>query len=83
MSNTKVRLPFLADGMVSKWWNEYQDVVEVVGVDDAFVAKTSGGDVDAEPYLDSRNTKGYGTCRGFVMTDVLVKGLRRGSIATG
>ena len=48
MSNTKVRLPFLAYGMVSKWWNEYQDVVEVVVV-------------DVEPYLDSRNTKGYGT----------------------
>ena len=47
--------------MVSKWWHEYQGVVEVVIVDDAFVAKMSGGDVDVEPYLDSRNTKGYGT----------------------
>ena len=47
--------------MVSKWWHEYQDVVEVVVVDDASVAKMSGGDVDVEPYLDSRNTKGYGT----------------------
>ena len=47
--------------MVSKWWHEYQVVVEVVVVDDAFVAKMSGGDVDVEPYLDSRNTKGYGT----------------------
>ena len=56
MSNTKVRLPFLAYGMVSKWWNEYQDVVEVVIVDDASVAKVSGGDVDVEPYLNSRNT---------------------------
>ena len=47
--------------MVSKWWHEYQDVVEVVVVDDASVAKMSGGDVDVETYLDSRNTKGYGT----------------------
>ena len=53
MSNTKVRLPFFADGMVSKWWHEYQDVVEVVVVDDASVAKMSGGDVDVEAYLDS------------------------------
>ena len=47
--------------MVSKRWHEYQVVVEVVVVDDAFVAKMSGGDVDVEPYLNSRNTKGYGT----------------------
>ena len=47
--------------MVSKWWHEYQVVVEVVVVDDAFVAKMSGGDVDVEPYLDSRNKKEYGT----------------------
>ena len=47
--------------MVSKWWHEYEGVVEVVVVDDASVAKMSGGDVDVEPYLDSRNTKGYGT----------------------
>ena len=47
--------------MVSKWWTEYEDVVEVVVVDDAFVAKMSGGDVDVEPYLDSRNKKGYRT----------------------
>ena len=47
--------------MVSKWWHEYQDVVKVVIVDDVSVAKMSGGDVDVEPYLDSRNTKGYGT----------------------
>ena len=47
--------------MVSKWFVEYQDVVEVVVADDASVAKMSGGDVDVEPYLDSRNTKGYGT----------------------
>ena len=44
--------------MVSKWWHENQDVVEVVVVDDASVAKMSGGDVDVEPYLDSQNTKG-------------------------
>ena len=47
--------------MVSKWWTEYQDVVEVVIVNDATMAKMSGGDVDVEPYLDSQNTKGYGT----------------------
>ena len=47
--------------MVSKWWHEYQVVVEVVIVDDASVEKMSSGDVDVEPYLDSRNTKGYGT----------------------
>ena len=46
--------------MVSKWWHEYQVVVEVVVVDDASVAKMSGGDVDVEPYLDSRNTIGHG-----------------------
>ena len=59
--NTQTRLPFLADGMVSKWWTEYQDVVEVVVVDDASVAKMSGGDVDVELYQDSQNTKGHGT----------------------
>ena len=47
--------------MVSKWWHEYQVVVEVVVVDDASVANMSSGDVDVQPYLDSRNTKGYGT----------------------
>ena len=47
--------------MVSKWWHEYQVTVEVIVVDDASGAKMSGGDVDVEPYLDSRNTKGYGT----------------------
>ena len=51
----------VGSGMVSKWWHEYQVVVEVVGVLDTSVAKMSGGDVDVEPYLDSRNTKGYGT----------------------
>ena len=56
MSNTKMRLPLLAYSMVSKWWHEYQDVVEVVVVDDASMAKMSGGDVDVEPYLNSRNT---------------------------
>ena len=34
---------------------------EVVVVDDASVAKMSGGDVDVEPYLNSRNTIGHGT----------------------
>ena len=47
--------------MVSKWWHEYQVVIEVVVVDDASVAKMIGGVVDVELYLDSRNTKGYGT----------------------
>ena len=47
--------------MVSKWWHEYQDVIEVVVVDNASVAKRSGGDVVVEPYLDSRNTKGHRT----------------------
>ena len=61
MSNTRMRLPSLVDGMVSKWWHEYQDVVKVVVVDDASVAKMSGGDVDVEPYLNSRNTIGHGT----------------------
>ena len=46
--------------MVSKWWHEYQVIVEVVVVDDASVAKMSGGVVDAKPYLNIRNTKGYG-----------------------
>jgi len=61
MSNTKMRLPLLAYSMVSKWWHEYQDVVEVVVFDDASVAKMSGGDVDVESYLNSRNTIGHGT----------------------
>ena len=47
--------------MVSKLWHEYQDVVEVVVVDDASVAKMSVGDVDVEPYLNSQNTIGHGT----------------------
>ena len=47
--------------MVSKWWHKYLVIVEVVVVDDASVAKMSGGGVDLEPYLNSRNTKGYGT----------------------
>ena len=47
--------------MVSKWLHEYQDVVKVVVVNDTSMAKMSGGDVDVEPYLDSQNTKGYGT----------------------
>ena len=33
----------------------------VVVVEDEFVAKMSGGDVDVEPYLNSRNTIGHGT----------------------
>ena len=33
----------------------------MTGVDNASVAKMTGGGVDAEPYLDSRNTKGYET----------------------
>ena len=54
--------------MVSKWWHEYQVIVEVVVVDDASVAKMSGGDVDVEPYLDSRNTKGYGAATQILKT---------------
>ena len=46
---------------MSKWWHEYKVVVKVVVVDDASVAKMSGGDVDVEPYLNSRNTIGHGT----------------------
>ena len=61
VSRYQDEVTFLAYGMVSKWWHEYQDVVEVVVVVDASVAKMSSGDVDVEPYLDSRNTKGYGT----------------------
>ena len=60
--DTKMSLPFLAYGIVSKGWHEYQeDVVEMVIVDDASVAKMSGGDVHVEPYLNSRNTIGHGT----------------------
>ena len=33
----------------------------MTSVDNASVAKMSGSDVDVEPYLDSLNTKGYGT----------------------
>ena len=54
--------------MVLKWWHEYQVVVEVVIFDGASVAKMSGGDVDVEPYLDSRNTKGYGTATQILET---------------
>ena len=54
-------LPLLAYGMVSKWLHGYQDVVEVVVVDDASMAKMGGGDLDVEPYLNSRNTIGHGT----------------------
>ena len=34
------------------------------------MAKMSGGDVDVEPYLDSRNTKGYGTALKFSNLEV-------------
>ena len=33
----------------------------MVVVDDTSVAKMIGGDVDVEPYLNSRNTIGHGT----------------------
>ena len=56
--------------MVSKWWHEYQVVIEVVVVDDASVAKMIGGVVDVELYLDSRNTKGYGTALKFSNLEV-------------
>ena len=65
--------------MVSKWRHEYQVVVEVVVVDDASVAKMSGGDVDVEPYLDSRNIKGYGTALKFSNLEVATcVGVRNG-----
>ena len=35
---------------------------------DTSVAKMSGGDVDVEPYLDSRHTKGYGTATQILKT---------------
>ena len=54
-------LPLLAYGMVSKCWHEYQDIVEVVIVHDASVAKMSDGDVDVELYLNSQNTIGHRT----------------------
>lgn len=41
---------------------------EVVVVDDASVAKMSGGDVDVEPYLNSRNTIGHGTATQILKT---------------
>ena len=37
------------------------EVTEKVVVDDVSMAKMSGGDVDVEPYLNSRNTIGHGT----------------------
>ena len=40
----------------------------MTGVDDASVAKMSGGDVVDEPYLGSRNTKGYGTATQILKT---------------
>ena len=41
-------------------WDD-KDVVEVTVLDDdESLAKMSGGDVDVEPYLYSRNTIGYG-----------------------
>ena len=33
--------------------------------------KMSDGDVDVEPYLDSRNTKGYGTALKFSNLEVV------------
>ena len=51
---TKMSLPLLAYGMVSKWWHKYQDdIADMVIVDDVFEVKMSGGDVDVEPYLNS------------------------------
>ena len=46
------RLPFL----LTVWCQNGGVVV----VDDESVAKMSGGDVDVEPYLNSRNTIGHG-----------------------
>ena len=56
MSQNQDEVTGLASGMVSKWWHEYQSVVEVVVVDDASMAKMSGGDVDVKSYLNSRNS---------------------------
>ena len=39
------------------WWQNGGVVV----VDDETVAKMSGGDVNVEPYLNSRNTIGHGS----------------------
>ena len=47
-----MRLPFL----LTVWCQNGGVVV----VDDESVAKMSGGDVDVEPYLNSRNTIGHG-----------------------
>ena len=46
-----------SDG-VSRYQDEVTDSCLRYGVK---MAKMSDGDVDVEPYLDSRNTKGYGT----------------------
>ena len=40
----------------------------VVVVDDASVVKMNGGDVNVEPYVDSQNTKGYGTATQILKT---------------
>ena len=50
--DTKMRLPFL----LTAWCQNGGVVV----VDDESMAKMSGGDVDVEPYLNSRNTIGHG-----------------------
>ena len=43
---------------------------EMVLVGDASVAKMSGGDVDVEPYLNSRNTIGHGTATQILKANV-------------
>ena len=55
----------------------------MVVVDDASVAKMSGGDVDVEPYLDSRNTKGYGTANQILKTKCEQNRRRRYRISGG
>ena len=44
-----------------QWQGNDKDVVQVTNLcDDESFAKMSGGDVDVEPYLYSRNTIGHG-----------------------
>ena len=46
-----------------------KDVIEVTVLgDDETLAKMSGGDVDVEPYLNSRNTIRHGTATQILKT---------------
>ena len=58
---------------MARMYNEgiprYQDDIEVTVLDnDESFAKMSGGGVDVEPYLDSRNTKRYGAATQILKT---------------